>query len=355
MRTFGSPFSLCLFDPADASSPAFDEALSIFRENTSPLLATRCNQIRAKAVAPITDSGTFFFACLMRSKSVIGFAMFGHYPGSRLLVFDHLVIDRQRRGENAFYAFAQLLKDAVDKMRLEFDYVVVEIEKHGVIGAHGAGGPALAHLLGHVGFDAVHTDYRIADMDPGHAPTGHAGVLMLRSAVKVHRLPRADLGVIYGGVLFDHYLPWCATFLGNRTPAYRRELEALHAAFMAGLPDEVPVNGAEEDGLLPTDAEVRELPGQAGVRSVSGYVAMIAAATVMALTLKTTPSETAMLLVVILAAYAGNELVRGGKADAVFEGAGTRRSPSPPALPRQGAAKTAGRAPLIGARGARRP
>lgn len=360
MRTFGSPFSLCLFDPSDASSPDFDKALRIFRANTSPLLATRSNQIRVKAASPIEGDSTFFFAGLIHSKTVIGFAMFGHYPSSRLVVFDHLVVDRQHRGENAFYNFAQLLKQAVDKLRLEFDFAVVEVEKGGHEDGSQTGGLSLARLLGQINFDEVHANYRIADLEPGHAPDGHAGILMLRCAVKIHRLSKADLAAIHAGVLFDHYLPWCSSFLGDRTPAYRRELERLHATFIATLPDEIAVNGAMADGLLPAGDDQARAWG-ADMRHVLGYMAMLAAATAMAWALKITPSETAMLLVVILAAYAGVDLVRSGRADVVFEKAiarligGTRRSPSPPALPRRGTARSTSPAVRGGSRGARRP
>jgi hypothetical protein len=90
-----------------------DRALAIFVQNTSPLLRTKTNQIRAKIAAPVTPEGHFYFAALYRSSEVIGFAMFGYYPRSRLIAIDHMAIDHLHRGAAAFYVFAQLLQDTI--------------------------------------------------------------------------------------------------------------------------------------------------------------------------------------------------------------------------------------------------
>ncbi len=357
MRSFGSPFSLCLFEPGDSSSDILDEALRIYRDNTSPLLITRSNQIRVKVASPLGEDGSaFFFAALMRSKTPVGFAMFGHYPSRRLLVVDHLVVDRHCRGENAFYAFAQLLREAIDKLRLEFDFTVVEVEKGNAYGGAQTGGPALVRLLGHIGFCEVHADYRIADLEPGR-PDGHPGVLMLRGPERIHRMHRRDLVAIHEGVLFAHYLPWCRTFLGERTAAYQRDLEKLQERFRKSLPEEVPVNGAEEDGLLPgaidsTGATSRTM----SLRHLAGYTAMVAVTMGAALTLRIDAAQVALLLVVALGIYAGIELLARGKAELVFDRAliklpgGTRKLPSPPKLPTAAAGKRNGPVSRSGSR-----
>ena len=84
MRTVNASFELRLLGPTPADRADVDKALAIFIKNTSALLRTKSNQIRQKIANPITPEGTFYFAALCRSKTIIGFAMFGYYPRSKL-------------------------------------------------------------------------------------------------------------------------------------------------------------------------------------------------------------------------------------------------------------------------------
>src|SRR4030081_563930 len=102
MRRVNASFDLKLLEPTVADRADVDKALAIFINNTSALLRTKANQIRQKVANPTTPEGTFYFAALCRSKAVIGFAMFGYYPKSKLVVVDHMVIDGEQRGAAAF-------------------------------------------------------------------------------------------------------------------------------------------------------------------------------------------------------------------------------------------------------------
>ena len=147
--------------------------------------------------------------------------------------------------------------------------------------------------------------------------------------------------------------------LGDRTAAYKRELELLHKAFAARLPDEISLNGAQEDGLLPTLPD--RAKGELAVRYVAGYVAMIAVTTAVALALKIGLFEVASLLICVLGVYAGIDLVGSGKSQVVFEQAlakfpgSKRKSLNRPAIRSRATGTALGRGPRSGSPGARRP
>jgi hypothetical protein len=82
-----------------------------------PLLAqsgqTDSDQIRTKISSPKTREGTFYFAALYRDDAMIGFAMFGHYPRSKVAVIDHLIIQPGQRVDAAFAIFTAALFEKI--------------------------------------------------------------------------------------------------------------------------------------------------------------------------------------------------------------------------------------------------
>ena len=78
-----------------------------------------------------------------------------------------LVIDEGHRGDAAFYVFPKLLRDAIQNLGIEIDFVAVELEKGTEFGGRQTGGSGLVKLLGQVEkFGQVHTDYVLANMEP---------------------------------------------------------------------------------------------------------------------------------------------------------------------------------------------
>ncbi len=123
-----------------------------------------------------TPEGHFYFAAFYRSDVVIGFAMFGYYPGSHLVVVDHLVIDEGHRGDAAFYVFAQLLRDAIQNLGIEIDFVAVELEKGTEFGGRQTGGSELVKLLGQVGFGEFTRTTFWPNMEPKNFEARYDGI-----------------------------------------------------------------------------------------------------------------------------------------------------------------------------------
>jgi hypothetical protein len=311
-------FSLRLLSSAAEDKADVDKALTIFLGNTSPLLRTKPDQIRQKIASPTTAEGQFYFAAFYRDEVLIGFAMFGHYPNSRLIVIDHMVIDRKLRQFAAFYQFADLLQDAIESQGLDADFTLVEVEK-GEFSNGEAGGEKLVRLLKQVGFGRVQVDYRLAGMDADDRQTRYEGILMIRGAVEISSIPREDLIRIYSSILFDHYLPWYRDFLGKKSDVYLKYLEGLLRDFKKGLRN-TPV--ARVDGLEAA-APVEIVRNRSIVWSIPGsMVAFAGVAGILVLFLKalnTSPYWAVPLVLILLAAFASIVLIADGRAADVLD------------------------------------
>jgi hypothetical protein len=318
--------------PADRDD--VDRALTIFVRNTSSLLRTKTNQIRTKIASPNTTEGQFHFAALYRNGVVIGFAMFGYYPRTRLVVVDHLVIDGEHRGAAAFYVFAQLLQDAIHGLGVEVDFVAVELEKGTEFGGDQTGGEELVRLLGQVGFGEVHTSYVLANMEPKNYEARYDGILMLRGAERLYRIRREDLLDIVRTILFDHYLPWYRDFFDDKIESYRRYLEQLYAEFGERLEKApiVKINGPEANLLSPTAVASSKSPEAAAALYLVMFAVTAAISTAVLYVLRTPAYLTVPVLLALLALFVGIAATSTGQAldvlDRVITALPGRRSKS---------------------------
>jgi hypothetical protein len=322
MRTVNASFELRLLGSTPADRADVDKALAIFIRNTSALLRTKTNQIRQKIANPVTADGTFYFAALCRSKTIIGFAMFGYYPKSKLVVVDHMVIDNEQRGAAAFFIFVQLLHDTIQSLNLEIDFTAVELEDGNEYGSEQTGGNELVRLLGQVGFGKVHVEYFLPNIEAVNYEARYPGILMLRGSQKLYRIRREDLLQISHGILFEHYLPWYRDFFGKQTTAYQEYLEGLYLEFSTRLGNQptIKVNGPEADSLIVS-------PAVPAARSpefrVGQYIAMFAAIVAIAGTaiyaLKIPPNWAIPMLIALVAVFGGIVAISSGRAFEVFE------------------------------------
>lgn len=323
MSRVNASFELRLLSAAPVDRQDVDKALSIYVANTSPLLRTKTNQIRHKIAAPTTLEGTFYFAALSRSKNVIGFAMFGYYPKSKLLVVDHLVIDREQRGNAAFFIFAQLMLDTIQTLNLEIDFTAVELEDGNEYGSEQTGGNELVRLLGQVGFGKVHVEYSLPNIEPVNYEAKYPGILMLRGSQKLFRIRREDLLQISQGILFEHYLPWYRDFFGQQTAAYQEYLERLHSELTKRLGNQatIKVNGPEADSLIakPAGTVIVNSPEFRTAQYVAMFAVVAATGCGAIYQLNVPPSLAIPLLVALVVVFGGIVAIGNGRAFEVFE------------------------------------
>lgn len=253
MRSSDASFSVRLLTAGHADRADLDAALAIFVRNSSPAFRTRTNQIRVKMAPGHEAERALYIAALYRGDLVIGFAMYSYFSGSRLIIIDHMVIDRAQRGMAAFFVFSQLLFDVIQKSRVEVKYTILEVEKNVQFGGDETGGTKLIRLLSQVGFGEVHATYFMPNMEPQNYESRFEGVLMLQGAEKLYRIRREDFLGICQSIYHDHYLAWFAEFFDQQQLAdYTAHLDALYRDLATALVDvpSIQVDGAEPNGLM---------------------------------------------------------------------------------------------------------
>lgn len=321
MRRTDASFAIRLLGSKPADRDDVDRALGIFVRNTSPLLRTKTNQIRAKIASPETPEGRFYFAALYRGELVIGFVMFGYYPRNRLVVVDHLVIDSDHRGDAAFYVFAQLLQDVIQGLNLEVDFTAVELEKGSDFGGSQTSGAELVKLLGQIGFGEVHVAYVLANMEAKNYEARYDGVLMLRGTERLYKIRREDLLDVVRVILFDHYLPWYRDFFGEGIGSYRAYLERLYLEFESRLKDDpvIKINGPNKDVLINTSVVRPRSPEATAAIYLMMFAVTAAISTAVLYFLHTPASLTVPVLLTLLAVFVGIAAASRGQALEVFE------------------------------------
>lgn len=306
-------YSLRLLTSAPEDKEAVDKALSIFTSTTAPDMRTDRQQIEYKIKKPKTEEGTFYFAAFYREQDLIGFVMFGHYPGSRLIVIDHIAIDKEKRKQAAFYEFVGLLDTEFRNLGLDVDFVAVEVENREVTDG-AAGGREFVQLLKWIGFCEVKTDYFLADMDvEGHSD--HPGILMLKPSVDRADISGSQLTRIYRSILFDHYFPWYRDFLAKeQIDAYRKYLDGLYKKFrdrVEKLPS-IELGGVKPDQPAPSAEKLTLIKT---LLAFAGVAIVIAA---FLLVVKPESDKALYFILALVVVFAGLMLIAQGRADHVF-------------------------------------
>lgn len=226
-------------------------ALMVFARNTSHLLRTQANQIQYKFSNPNNPHGDFYFVGLYQDGEVVGFVMFGFYPRYRVVVVDHMAIDKAYRKHGSFYVYASLLQQCIEEKCPGYDFVVAEIAADQEFAEDEVSGLALIRLLRQVGFGRVQIKYKLANTEPKDYKRTYGGALMLRGTQPTSRIRVEDLLDVYHTILFEHYLPWYKDFFGNLVPKYEAHLSALYRGLQKQLQSEssVVVNGGRHDEL----------------------------------------------------------------------------------------------------------
>jgi len=350
MRSSDASFSVRLLTVGHADRGDLDAAFAIFVRNSSPTFRTKTNQIRAKLEPGHEAERSLYVAALYRGDLVIGFAMYSHLPTTRLVIIDHMVIDRDQRGMAAFFVFSQLLFDVIQRSRLEVDYTIIEVEKDANFGGDETGGRKLIRLLSQVGFGEVHATYFMPNMEPKDYKSRFEGVLMVQGAEKIYRLRREDFLGLCRAIYYEHYLSWFAEFFDRPQLAeYKAHLGALYHDVVGALRDEpaILVDGAEPNGLI-------ESPPIHAIRSKEAtaamYVGMFSVVSLVVLLplflLKVSSSFIAPTILALLLLFAGVIATGSGRAFEVLEHisgylGGTHRSRYPQTF-RQSSASTKG-------------
>ena len=171
-------------------------------------------------------------------------------------------------------------------------------------------------------FGRVHIEYVLANMEPRNYQARYEGILMLRGSQRLYKFRREELLDIYHSILFEHYLPWFGSFLGEQIASYKNYLESLYSEFEERVQDQpiIQVNGPKSDILVANPAPQPNRPPEI---VAAWYVAMFAATaaivTGVLYLLKTPPSLTIPFALALLTIFVGVAAASRGQAFEVFE------------------------------------
>ncbi len=260
MATYRTQHTLRLLSgPADRAR--LQTALAVYVRTTSPGIRTQSAQIQWRFDNPENRFGEMVYLSLMKGRETVGFAMFGYYPGPRLVIIDHIAIDPAHRHHGSFYVFASLMQQCIEERCPDYDLVAVEVGIDAEFAGDGPNGRMLVRLLRQVGFGRVHVDYVLPSLEAKGYRKPHAGSLMLRGSQPLGEIRREVLLGLHQAILFEHYLPWFEGFFDKgELETYRAQLSRLSEDLKGRLKASptLIVNGPERDELMPKPHAGRE-------------------------------------------------------------------------------------------------
>jgi hypothetical protein len=317
-----------VFEPNARDRDELNKALMVFVRNTSSAHRTQANHIQYKFAHPNNPHGAFYYLGLYQDDQIVGFAMFGYYPRRRVIVFDHLTIDKPYRKHRAFYVFATLIQECIEERCPDYDFVVSEIATDPAFADDDVSGRSLIWLLRQIGFGRVQVKYALPNMEARSYRRVFQGALMLRGPQKISQVRSEDLLDVHNVILFEHYLPWFKDFFGEQLQGYEAHLSELQKAFrkQIGSKPTVIVNGSRHDELRDQPRRPRQTFLGLPIRAIGHYTlllglffAVVFSSWILGL------HERGMLLLAlsVVLAYVGLTAVSDAKALRVFEKIGT--------------------------------
>lgn len=295
-----------------------DQAIFIFERNTPPRLRTDTVEIRKKIAEPQLKEGFRYFAVLYRGSLLIGFAMFGYYSRGKLVIIDHMVIDKNERGESAFAIFTDLL---IEEMKfLSVDYIAIEVELDAAVKSR-ATGIRMMRLLGWVNFGKAEVAYCLPATDTQTLSARYVGALMLKSmheaAEDFTKIGKGEIEGIVRTIYFNHYYDWYQEFWEvSQLASYKTYLDNLFKEFKRGVKrGDVAIthflgSPLESGSRQPRESLLKYFLAFTGVVVVCAAVISV---------LKVPLIGAPALLVAILGIFAGVVAVARGDAPEVFK------------------------------------
>ena len=227
MRRITSGFAVEVFERRNARSSRLAEFLSVYVQHLGPFHRTNTNELLDFLADPPADRTITYYG-LTYDDEPCGFATFMYYPGGPLGIVDHLVVAPNRRGFGAFFSFCDLIAGDLERRRVAFDHVAVEVilDERGV--AVTIKPTMLVRLLRMVGFRVAKTRYWAPDPTIVEDRHSNRAALLLISQPERDEIPTAEFLRMVELIYDQHYAAWYErTLLPERLQAYRHTAKKL--------------------------------------------------------------------------------------------------------------------------------
>lgn len=248
VRRIRSSFELEVFDQSAASARRLESFLDVYVKHLSPKHRTETNELIYYLHEPLEGRRIIYFGMTFRGEPC-GYCALMYYAAKRVGVFDFIVIAPTARGHGAYFAFADLIAEYLERRRIFADYLVAE-----VISDDGLSDPltspiSIVRLLRLQGFRRARIKYHAPDPMMVTSLGSCGASLMIASNHKRESIDAPELIKIVDLIYFDHYFRWHGPLMeGAARKEYERALKAEHARLSqrAQSNDPIILNGMKD-------------------------------------------------------------------------------------------------------------
>jgi hypothetical protein len=221
VRRVRSSFELQAFDQSVASARRLEDFLDIYVKHLSPKHRTDTNELIHYLREPLTGRRIIYFGMTFREEPC-GFCALMYYASDRIGVFDFIVVAPTARGHGAYFAFADLIAEYLERRRIFADYFVAEVISDDGLSDSLTSPIAFVRLLRLQGFRRARIKYHAPDPSMVQSLASCNASLMIACNQKRETIAAGELLKIADLIYFNHYLLWYGPLLA---PAVREKYE----------------------------------------------------------------------------------------------------------------------------------
>ncbi|MCW3848095.1 hypothetical protein OF829_12665 [Sphingomonas sp. LB-2] len=237
-----------MFDQSAASTRRLEDFLDVYVKHLSPKHRTDTNELIHYLREPLEGRRIIYFGMTFRGEPC-GYCALMYYASERIGVFDFIVIAPTARGHGAYFAFADLIAEYLERRRIFADYLVAE-----VISDDGLSDPltspiAIVRLLRLQGFRRARIKYHAPDPSMVRSLGTCSASLMIAANQKRETIAAAELMKIADLVYFNHYFRWYGPLMeATAREKYEQALKEEHARLgqRASSHDPIILNGMKD-------------------------------------------------------------------------------------------------------------
>ncbi len=207
MRRLTSAFAVEVFDRRNARSERLAEFFAIYVQFFGPEHRTATNELLDFLADPPADRQITYFG-LTYNDEPCGFATFMYYPDGPIGIIDHLVIAPNLRGVGGFFSFCDLIASHLEKKKVLFDHIVVEVMLNEQHMASSIKPMLLVRLMRLVGFRVAKTAYWAPDPAIVSDAAGCKAALLFVSQPERQELPTTEFIRLVELIYEVHYGRW---------------------------------------------------------------------------------------------------------------------------------------------------
>lgn len=208
----GSSFSIkSITDPTDKD---YIKSLHVYNATTPVQIKTNSNEI-SYWISHDNPCFKIFCFSLFIGKENAGFAMTAFLPKSKILVIDYIAIIDQYRNNTVFLSFFSLVQLYFKEIKLDIDYIVVEISNKNSGVDIDKESQMFLKFLCIEDFRKIDIEYESLPLGINDGESQFSTFLYIKSADKLHYIEGKTFIHFVSSIYKDYYLEWFKPFFNE--------------------------------------------------------------------------------------------------------------------------------------------